>query len=122
MATKSRPPRVLVVEDEFFIAMELEAVLEASGCVVLGPAPSVGTVLNLLEVERPDCAVLDVSVRGEWITPVAELLATMEVPFILASAYGDRDFESAVLQNALNVGKPTDPARLVRTVHTLTSA
>lgn len=121
MAATSPPPRVLVVEDEFLIAMELEAVLIGGGFAVLGPAPSVSAALNLLSQERPDCAVLDVSLRGELVTPVAELLILMEVPFVLASAYSRRDFQSAVLMSAPNLGKPTDPKRLVDTVQTLIS-
>jgi hypothetical protein len=58
--------------------------------------------------------VLDVNVRGERVTPVAEALSAMGVPFVLASAYGGAELRSdAALASARNVGKPTRPADLL---------
>ena len=100
-------PRILVVEDEFLIAMELDITLRSAGYQVLGPATNVRAALGLLRVERPDAAVLDVDLGGEWVTPVAEVLQAMFVPFILASGYGATDLRAEpVLRDAVNVGKP----------------
>jgi two-component system, response regulator PdtaR len=75
---------------------------------VLGPAANVSAALTLLRAERPDAAVLDVNLAGEWVTPVAEVLRTMIVPFILTSAYGIADLDAEpVLRDAVNVGKPS---------------
>ena len=72
----------------------LEAVrdmlLEGHGYRVLGPASTVAEALRLLAAERPDVALLDVNLRGETVTPVAEALRTRGVPFVLASAYEAR--------------------------------
>jgi len=65
---------VLVVEDEFFIAIERESVLTKEGFEVLGPASSVHQALELLKSQRPDAAVPDVTLNGEKVTPVALLL------------------------------------------------
>lgn len=78
---------VLVVEDEVFIAMEVQAVLIDHGFHVLGPVPSVEEALDLLASQTPDAAVLDVSLRGELVSPVAEALRRMDVPFVVTSAY-----------------------------------
>jgi DNA-binding response OmpR family regulator len=51
---------VLVVEDEFLIAMELELLLGRHGYRVLGPAATVAEALRLLAAEAPDAALLDV--------------------------------------------------------------
>ncbi|WP_376100713.1 response regulator (plasmid) [Roseomonas sp. CCTCC AB2023176] len=108
------PRRILVVEDEIFIAMELESVLTEAGFGVIGPVPTVASALALLGSQRPDAAVLDVNLRGERVTSVAETLTAMGVPFILASAYGGADVASdAVLAGARNLGKPTQPATLL---------
>ena len=105
---------VLVVEDEFLIALDLERLLRRHGWGVLGPAATVGQALRLLRGgEAPDVALLDVNLRGEPVTPVAELLATKGVPFVLASAYASRGLREAVLAGAPNVGKPTDERRLL---------
>jgi DNA-binding response OmpR family regulator len=96
------------VEDEFLIAMELDLTLRSAGYQVLGPAPNVSTALGLLRTERPDAAVLDVNVAGERVTPVAEVLRAMMVPFILASGYGVADLHAEpVLRDSVNIGKPS---------------
>ena len=83
-----RDPLVLVVEDEFLLALDLELVLERHGFRVLGPTATVAQALRLLEDgEPPDVALLDVNLKGEMVTPVAEALRARGVPFVLASAY-----------------------------------
>jgi two-component system, response regulator PdtaR len=112
---QERPPRplVLVVEDEFLLAMELELLLEGHGFRVLGPAATVAEALGLLAAETPDAALLDVNLRGETVTPVAGALRARGVPFVLASAYDRPDLTAAELAGAPNLGKPTDEARLL---------
>lgn len=106
--------RVLVAEDELLIAMELHAVLENGGFEVLGPVSTVAAALRRLQVERPDAAVLDVSLRGESVAPVARVLLAMKVPFVLASAYVAADLaREPALAQARNLGKPTSPVALV---------
>ena len=55
---------VLVVEDEFLIALDLELLLRRHGWRVLGPAATVDQALRLLRGETPDVALLDVNLRG----------------------------------------------------------
>ena len=108
------PRLILVAEDETLIALELELNLTDAGFGVIGPAPTVAAALVLLAGRRPDAAVLDVNLRGERVTPVAETLRAMGVPFVLASAYGAAELASdAALAGARNVGKPTMPAVLL---------
>ena len=105
---------VLVVEDEILVAMDLEQLLQRHGWRVLGPATTVAEALRLLAGERPDVALLDVNLRGELVTPVAEELRVQGVPFVLASAYDSRGLTTvAVLAEVLNLGKPTDERRLL---------
>ena len=63
--------RVLVAEDEFVIALEIETTLRELGCLVLGPTASVADTLDLLTRERPDAALLDVELRDGPATAVA---------------------------------------------------
>jgi CheY-like chemotaxis protein len=78
---------VLVVEDELLIAMELDAVLQEAGFTVVGPVSSVGEALDAIQAEHLDAAVLDVSLYGQRVTPVAEVLLSINTPFVLTSAY-----------------------------------
>lgn len=111
---------VLVVEDEFFIAMELESVLTRGGFKVLGPASSVDEALDLLRDQRPDAAVLDVTLGSEKVTPVAVLLKAWGVPFVLASASDAAELvRHDVLAKVPNLGKPTDMKHLVDVVRSL---
>jgi DNA-binding response OmpR family regulator len=80
---------VLVVEDEFILAMEIERLLTEHGWQVLGPAATVRQALGLLAGRAPQIAILDVNLRGEMVTPVAEELRARGVPFVLSSAYDD---------------------------------
>ena len=96
-----RGKRLLVVEDEFVIALDLQNLLEAAGHEVVALAASVADALALLDGggggdaepgrRRPpplDGAVLDVNLRGEPATPVADALAARGVPFVFVSGYG----------------------------------
>src|SRR5919206_42470 len=72
------------------LAREVEAALEAEGCAIVGPVPTVGRALSLLDgPEAPslDAALLDVNLRGEMVTPVARLLADRGLPFVLVTGY-----------------------------------
>ncbi len=80
--------RVLVVEDEFMIAMLIEETLLEQKCVVLGPYNSIEGALRALSDDPPDAALLDVNLRGEKVYPLAELLEARGIPFLLLSGYG----------------------------------
>lgn len=81
--------RVLVVEDEFYIADDMAAALTQLGAEVVGPAPSKETALAILSSESPiHAAVLDINLKGQAVFPVADALTARGVPFVFASGYG----------------------------------
>ncbi|MGH6737052.1 MAG: response regulator [Methyloceanibacter sp.] len=80
--------RVLVVEDEALIALQLEDMLTELGCAVVGPASRVAQALQLLDGEKVDAAVLDLNIAGELVYPVADALAHRGLPYIFATGYG----------------------------------
>ncbi|RZN32717.1 hypothetical protein CWO90_12630 [Bradyrhizobium sp. Leo121] len=105
----------MVVEDEYLIALELDTELRTAGYRVIGPVPDIDSALEQLKAERPDAAILDVNLVGQWITPVAEMLKAMSVPFILASGYAAADLQAhPVLRDAVNVGKSWRPEFLLK--------
>ncbi|MGT2468582.1 response regulator [Mesorhizobium atlanticum] len=99
---------ILIVEDEFIIAMDLKVMLERLGWRVLGPVPKVANALRLLEDELPTLALLDVNLGDQLVTPVAEALRSRGVPFAVASAYDKPELiGGAVPAGVPNAGKPT---------------
>ena len=58
-------------------------------------------------------ALLDVNLRGELVTPVAEALRARGVPFVLTSAYDRAQLTAEVLAGAPSVGKPVNVRRLL---------
>lgn len=80
--------RVLVVEDEALIALQLEDMLTELGCAVVGPASRVGQALKLLDGEPVEAAVLDVNIAGELVYPVADALKDRGLPYVFVTGYG----------------------------------
>jgi CheY-like chemotaxis protein len=82
--------RVLVVEDEYFIADDLARALARLGADVVGPVPTRAEAESLLaSAERIDLAVLDINLKGETVFPLADLLIERSVPFLFATGYGE---------------------------------
>jgi two-component system, response regulator PdtaR len=105
---------VLLVEDEFLIALDLKLLLEREGWCVFGPAATVEEALGLLDDEMPAVALLDVTLRDGTVTRVAEALRAQNVPFVVASAYDRPELVGGeILSGAPNVGKPTEERRLL---------
>jgi CheY-like chemotaxis protein len=85
-----RDRRILVVEDEYLIAMSLQDALENAGSVVVGPVPSVGKAIQKIESEPDiDAAVVDVNLGGLLAYPVADMLIARKIPFVFTSGYDD---------------------------------
>jgi DNA-binding response OmpR family regulator len=81
--------RILVVEDEAVIALLIEQNLLDLGCQVVGPVGSLAAALTLARDEDIDGAILDVTIRGGKVYPVAEILRSRGIPLVLASGYAD---------------------------------
>lgn len=110
---------ILVVEDDFLIALDLQDALEQAGHLVVGPARKVSEALEMLKTATPDAAVLDANLFGERVTPVARLLKIMGIPFVLASADNAFVQSDAILAAVENIGKPTNQRRLLKSLQAL---
>ena len=81
--------RVLVVEDEALIALDLEQLVTSAGAVLAGTAAGVPQALALIDaVGELDLALLDVNVGGQAVFPVADALVARGVPILFLSGYG----------------------------------
>ena len=109
--------RVLIVEDEFLLAMELETLVAEGGSMAVGPASSVRQALSLINNgEHPDVALLDVNLKGERATPVAAALQERGVPYVLITGYSDAQLSEPELRRAPRVDKPVSSRALKRAV------
>lgn len=82
--------RVLIVEDEFLIAMTARDMIEEFGAVVIGPAATVSEALELVGKETIDIALLDLNLHGQSSAAVADALEARHVPFVFATGYATR--------------------------------
>jgi CheY-like chemotaxis protein len=79
--------RILVVEDEYFLADETRRKLQKLGATVVGPTGRVDNALELIEEQHIDAAILDIHLDGDLVFPVAEKLETLGIPYVFATGY-----------------------------------
>ncbi len=103
--------RILVVEDERLIALDIQDILEGWGCTVLGPVATTTAALGLIGDDCPDAAILDVHLNGETSEPVGDALRACERPFLVMTAYQRKDL-TGVLRDARLLSKPVDEKKL----------
>jgi CheY-like chemotaxis protein len=107
--------RLLLVEDDYFIASDMTQALETVGVHVVGPAASVADALELIESASDplDGAVLDVNLGEERVYPVADALAARSVPFVFVTGY-DAATIPETYSKAPRCEKPVDRELLTR--------
>lgn len=98
--------RILVVEDEALVALQLQNDLNEQGYHVVGPARSLRHGLILAAQEEIDVALLDVSLGRETSATIAEQLSSRGVPFAFTTGYSDFAVLPAHLRGAPKVTKP----------------
>ncbi|MGY3621041.1 response regulator [Bradyrhizobium sp. USDA 10063] len=106
--------RVLIVEDEYFLADDIARACQALGAEIEGPVGDVEDALAILSGLRTvDGAVLDVNLRNASIFPVARGLQSRGIPFVFTTGYDrtavDPEFEDVPLWE-----KPLDIAAMTR--------
>ena len=80
--------RILIVEDDALLALDLKGHMERAGFSVIGPAASASKALELLAQTGCDAAILDVHLgRGQTSEPVALQLRSRGTPFVTVTAY-----------------------------------
>ena len=79
---------VFLVEDEVMIRMMVADMLEELGYSVAAEAGDIDEAIRLAGSTEFDIAILDVNVNGKVISPVAEVIASRNRPFIFATGYG----------------------------------
>lgn len=123
-ATERRTPlaglRVLVVEDDYFIADEICTTLRNSGAEVLGPSPDLEHGLHMAKSERIDCAVLDINLHGDLAFSLASELRMRGTPSIFATGY-DQSVLPGAFSDSVRLEKPVNLSELLRAVQSVCS-
>lgn len=107
--------RVLVVEDEFYLADDFRKWLENAGAVVAGPTGNVAEAAVILGSEKPDAAVVDINLGYGPTFELASKLRAEGVPFIFATGYDEASIPAQHV-NTPRLEKPFGPEQLVRAV------
>jgi PAS domain S-box-containing protein len=97
--------RVLVVEDEPLLSMDMEASLMEAGCVVRGPAGTLAMAKQLIAGADYDAALLDANLAGQSVEELAAALTQRNIPFAFVTGYG-REALPQGFQDAIVLGKP----------------
>ncbi len=103
---------VLIIEDDTFIAMELETLVEGLGHRVLGVARTHAEALALTRTKRPGLILADIQLAdgSSGLEAVNELLASFEAPVIFITAYPERFLTGERPEPAFLIAKPFQPA------------
>lgn len=107
---------VMVLEDEFLVALDMEDMLLAQGVAQVHLVASVEEALALLAAHRVDVALLDVNVAGVTSAPVARTLQASGTPFIFSTGYGGQAPLAAEFPQAHYLEKPVSTRHLLRLV------
>ena len=97
--------RILIVEDDWFLASDMVQQIEEVGGRILGPIADVETALQAADNEEFDAALLNMAIGKETSFPVADVLRRRQIPFAFASAYEVGAFPSRYA-DVPNISKP----------------
>lgn len=103
--------RILVVEDEYLIAMDIEACLQDAGAEVIGPFVSAAEALANLDGQAIDAALLDIGLNAADSYPVADEMRRRGAPFVFMSGYGAHQLKPDYAGSPF-ISKPFESAKL----------
>jgi len=109
---------ILAVEDEYFIASDVQRLLSKAGAQVGGPVSSVAAGLAAVGQRRLDAVVLDINLGGELSFPIADKLLSAGTPSSITTGYEDRVIPGRVAGRP-RVAEPVTASMLVGQLHDL---
>lgn len=99
-------PRVLIMEDEFIVALDLSDMAQDLGFAVDGPFATLADGVRAVTACRPDAAILDVQLADSEVFPLADRLIELGVPIIFHSGHADAGALLARYPGAHSAAKP----------------
>jgi len=110
--------RVLVLEDEYFLASDLAEDLKAHGATVVGPFAELSEANDQVANGGFDVAVLDIDLRGEKAFSLADELVRRRIPFVFATGYGPETLPIR-FRGVRQLGKPVKLSELIEEIGNL---
>ena len=107
--------RIIIIEDEVLIALDIEQAVDDAGCEVAACARTIPEALDFLKNLQHDGAVVDANLNGESARPVMEFLDRAQTPYIVVSGY-TRDQLEFLSKDTLLIGKPFSMTELTASV------
>ena len=108
--------RVLVIEDEYFLADDIVRALAALGARVVGPYGDLQEATGVVDRDVAiDAAIVDINLREEMVFPLARLLRSRKVPLVFTTGY-DRTSIEPEFRDVQLWGKPLDLKAMAREV------
>lgn len=101
-----RGRKIIVVDDEVLIALQIATILEESGVIVAGPYYSLEGILSVVEDIEVDVAILDINLNGSKIFTAADILQRRNVPIIFHSGNSDAAHAAERYPGCLVLRKP----------------
>lgn len=112
--------RILIVDDEPVIAMDLEYMLVEAGFIIAGVTGNLQSALSLVESGICDAAVLDANLNGLSAAPIAVALLARGLPFLVLSGYAP-DQQHEALRAGRCLQKPADPVHVIKVLNQILS-
>jgi CheY-like chemotaxis protein len=109
--------RILVVEDDPIVALDLQSILEAAGATVVGPAREVPEAISFIEGSNVSAAVLDYRLQAGDTLPLARMLEERRIPFLFETS--DRESVARKYPGAIILAKSFRPDELTSAVGAL---
>lgn len=103
--------RVLIVEDEYYLAADLAEALQARGVEVVGPVGTYEEAIAAIATDGFDKAVLDMNLRGEMSFAIAAALDDAGIPYVIATGYSAESLPHD-LRDKPRIEKPFRPERV----------
>jgi DNA-binding response OmpR family regulator len=88
--------RFLIVEDEFWVAREIAAVLIDAGYTVVGIAGSAEKAMQALAERACDAAIIDANLKGDCADLVGAVLRDRGIPFVVTTGYAQQQLRGAL--------------------------
>jgi len=113
--------RVLVVEDEYYLADDLAQAITRSGAEVVGPVGSLQEAEAIVDVRQFDVAVLDMNLRGRMAHDLADRLRDAGVPFLLTTGYNESSIPER-FRDVPRIEKPFNVELVVQSLGSVTAS